>query len=562
MRWWVFAVVGGCSEYNVAKDPVEVPEASPVISVNPVAIDFGSVPYDEHPEQGFIVANVGASTLTLGTTTIDGSAFSLGGDPSGGVLEPGDQLEASVVFDGTQSGEQFGQVKIASDDPATPEATVDLRALAGLPGLLVEPNPIDFGVVEVGLDAVRSVTLTNTSSAPLDLVNAWVDEPFWLGLLQPITLAPNESRSMNIAFTPPEPLPYASQLVFQVTQFGDLAVDVRGEGNSTPKAVCAALPVNPIIPDESVTWFGSDSSDPAGRPLTYSWTLVAAPPGSSVGLPAGAGPDLAGFDPDELGRYTAELVVTNDLGESASCQASIVAVDTKPQAVCNVAPNPATALVDKVDWTGVGSSDPAGGALTYDWSLSSKPPGSSVVLPFGPATSPDRNNFVADLAGTYTGRLVVTNPYGVSSDPCFVDLEVIPGEDLWVEMFWSNGGEDMDLHLVRDAGALGSSEDCYYANCVGGHAWGAAGTDDNPSLDLDDIGGNGPENINVSVPEDLVYHVWVHDYPMSVRNADTDVTVNIYLAGLLAWTGSQTIGGEDSYTWFADIDWATRTVTP
>lgn len=139
---------------------------------------------------------------------------------------------------------------------------------------------------------------------------------------------------------------------------------------------------------------------------------------------------------------------------------------------------------------------------------------------------------------------------------------MVPGEDLWVEMFWSQSGEDMDLHLVRGTGNLNSNQDCYYGNCIrGGLDWGPAGADGNPSLDLDDVPNRGPENINISTPENgTVYHVWVHDYPGSVRSSATDVTVNVYLGGILEFTDTRAISNEDDEVEFAEIDWGSRSV--
>ena len=123
----------------------------------------------------------------------------------------------------------------------------------------------------------------------------------------------------------------------------------------------------------------------------------------------------------------------------------------------------------------------------------------------------------------------------------------------------------MDLHLLRPGGQIGTDGDCYYDNCVSDELdWGEPGvTSDDPSLDIDDIHGTGPENINIAVPEDGTFTVVVHDYQFSTPNYHgmNDVTVNIYLGGLLAWSGTRPISEENSYTRIADIHWPEATVT-
>ncbi len=240
-----------------------------------------------------------------------------------------------------------------------------------------------------------------------------------------------------------------------------------------------------------------------------------------------------------------------------------------PVAVCSVTPSTLRPIVDKAEWNGIDSYDPSGGTITeYQWTLATAPAGSTAAMPGG--AGPIRSNFAPDLAGTYVGSLIVKTQDGRTSEACLAELQAIPVENLWIEMYWTYSGDDMDLHLIRPGNTLSavtSDNDCYYGNCVdygwGGLDWGTWGdSTDDPALDLDDIPGGGPENINIEQPESGQFRVVVHDYPGSVYNGSNPVTINIYVGGALVWTDTRSIDAEGRYFEFATIDWPSGTVTP
>ena len=251
-----------------------------------------------------------------------------------------------------------------------------------------------------------------------------------------------------------------------------------------------------------------------------------------------------------------------DSGDTADGSGSSVPDPGQPVAVCDVSPNPVEPPFETATWDGSGSYDPEGHDIVdYSWALISAPSGSSVRMPTG--TSARRSGFEPDLAGDYIGQLVVTTDDGRVSAPCQVTLESIPAEDLWVEMFWQHSGDDMDLHLLAPGGTLDSySTDCYFATCTRGMSWGASGTADDPYLDLDDIPGTGPENINIAAPSTGVYTVYVHDYPGSRYTDPNEVTVRVYINGSKLYDETKVIRNEDDYVPFAAIDWSTGSVTP
>ena len=76
------------------------------------------------------------------------------------------------------------------------------------------------------------------------------------------------------------------------------------------------------------------SSDPLNLPLTYLWTLISAPAGSTVnsGSIAMANSALAAVRPDVLGDYLFNVHVANSTS-SADATAKYTAIDAPPVAV-------------------------------------------------------------------------------------------------------------------------------------------------------------------------------------------------------------------------------------
>jgi hypothetical protein len=235
----------------------------------------------------------------------------------------------------------------------------------------------------------------------------------------------------------------------------------------------------------------------------------------------------------------------------------VVPDSEKPIAVCNSNRFQVAPLRESADLFGSDSYDPNGlDLIDYRWRLVERPSGSgSTMLD----ENSDLRTFTPDLAGDYKFELVVTNEECVQSDPCELSLQATPLEDVWIELSWAESGDDLDLHLLRNGGPFESELDCYYGNCVsdlGDLDWGQRGLlDDNPKLDLDDIDGVGPENINIQEPTSGEYTIVVHDYPGSEYYSDNIALVRVHLAGDLVFERSIVVTGEDTQTEVAKILW-------
>lgn len=250
------------------------------------------------------------------------------------------------------------------------------------------------------------------------------------------------------------------------------------------------------------------------------WEIAERPPGSSA-TNAPADQLSTTFTPDRRGEYLLRFTATAPSGDTASCETTVIAEPTPPDAICP--PTVETRPLSEVLLEGSGVDD--GTIVASGWTLRSAPMGSDSAPPSPPDSA--RVTFRPQLAGEYLLELFVRDDDG-NVATCTTLVRAVATEGLRVEVFWNTDGTDMDTHLMRPDGATWfSDEDCYYGNCQGGGlAWPPGGTEDDPSLDIDDTDGFGPENINIESPIDGTYRVAIDAF----RGA-ANTTVRIYCGG-------------------------------
>jgi hypothetical protein len=439
------------------------------------------------------------------------------------------------------------------------------------PIIQADPAVVSFGGIEVGSTGTESFTISNIGNATLRVEDmellgsstfSIIDMSSALGALEP-----DAGVEVVVEFTPVEQ---------DAEEIG--SVLIHSTDPNTPITEVELwggvdMPVLSISP--SPANFGSVL---AGQEETMVLTLtsVGQSPVTLTGFEI-TGTEFTGYEneawpltlqPNEVTTMDVTLIATSggaisetitvdiaDPGVDPTAELRATVGSGGPIAVCSVTPTEVQPNYETADWIGRESYDTDGYNITsWNWTLYSQPGGSAAFMPPGSA---DRNNFAPDLAGEYVGQLIVKNELGVESDPCYATLTATPIENLWIQMYWAHNDDDMDLHLLAPGGRLESSSDCYYANCVGGLEWGASGDHDNPSLDMDDIPGTGPENINIDYPENGTFTVVVHDYSGSTGDyrGSNDVTVVIFLGGAQVWTDTRGISGDGTYEYFAEIEW-------
>ncbi len=171
--------------------------------------------------------------------------------------------------------------------------------------------------------------------------------------------------------------------------------------NSKPVAQAGADQIVPI--GSLVQLDGRTSSDVDGDPLTYLWALIAMPAGSAATL-SNATASQATFVAHQPGIYVVQLMVNDGTEDSDPATVTITTGNTPP--VAEAGSDQTVTVKTLVSLNGTGSQDADGGALTFQWTLTNQPVGSTATV-FNPTFA--QPTFIPDLPGTYVVQLLVSD---------------------------------------------------------------------------------------------------------------------------------------------------------
>ncbi len=238
--------------------------------------------------------------------------------------------------------------------------------------------------------------------------------------------------------------------------------------------------------------------------------------------------------------------------------------------------------LERVYFDGRQSFDPMGTPLaTYKWEVIEYPSGTNPAdFDFDGTDDEDLFSFFVPLAGHYVVRLTVTNTDGIESGDTpesRKEFDAVPGDAMHVQLVWDNATNDQDLHLTMVT-SPGNDEicdttgpfysDCSFVNCnpddgdTDAPIWDNSAPIDpayegaNPSLDVDDTNGLGPENINIDMPNPGTYRVYVHYWTDTAGNVPTKNTVRIFLNGVQRGEYKRTLNRENDIWAVAEIVWS------
>ena len=173
-------------------------------------VSFGSVGVATTATQTVTVTNAGSTDVTITSASTSTRSFTVAGLSLPHTVPAGKAALFQVQFTPQAAGSVRGVLTLISNG-------IDSAISLGLAGngaqgqLMVNPPFVNFGKVASGTTASQAVVLTNTGTAPVDVIQANIatsvsGAQFTLsGLSLPMLMAPSQSASFTVTFAPQSP---------------------------------------------------------------------------------------------------------------------------------------------------------------------------------------------------------------------------------------------------------------------------------------------------------------------------------------------------------------------
>ncbi len=225
--WVLVCVLAACGD---RRNTVSVDGA---LELAPEALDFQQVAVHDQRSLPLTLRNSGRGRLDLTGVAIQGAPgttfrFSV---PGQNAILPGQTVQAEVVFQPGAAGPASGTLLVTTDSTSSPQASVGLKGVGVDAFAALKEDALDFGKIEIGAEKIRQLTLTNSSTLPVDvtgrIVGAGADE----FSMSPVTLAPGQTVTQDVSFHPQRPgVKRAALAVTPCKGCGDVLVTLTGEG--------------------------------------------------------------------------------------------------------------------------------------------------------------------------------------------------------------------------------------------------------------------------------------------------------------------------------------------
>jgi hypothetical protein len=196
---------------------VEQPPGNPLANGHG-STDFGAIQQGGSTNLTFVAKNVGSSALNLSNLVIfgaDASAFTIVTEPASIIAAPAGSTSFTIRFSPPSFGTKTATLSLPNDDPLHNPFYINITGSMAAPVIVIRGpdgtsltngSMVDFGVVPTGGSGNFVVTITNTGTTALTLLNLAIDGPdssaFAVTGISNSNVAASASTSFIVQFLP------------------------------------------------------------------------------------------------------------------------------------------------------------------------------------------------------------------------------------------------------------------------------------------------------------------------------------------------------------------------
>jgi hypothetical protein len=306
-----------------------VTAAAATLTVDPTSIWAGRIPVGQSATLSATLTNSGPETVTVSEAVSSNSAYSVTAPSFPLTLAAGQSAEVTIQFVPQPSHHTAGTIAFISDaDNPTLDLSLSGRGMSG--NVFASPSSVNFGNVENGSSSSILETLTNAETAPLTISSANTNgSPFAAtGISPPVTLAPEQSITFTVVFTPTATGQATGSLTV-LSNAGSSTLTIPLSGNATAGGTLAVSPASTNMGSVAVgssqtmstTLSASGSSVVVASATTTSPEFTVS--GMSLPLTIAAGQSVAisvNFSPTSSGTATGTLSFASNATNSPAVE--------------------------------------------------------------------------------------------------------------------------------------------------------------------------------------------------------------------------------------------------
>ena len=231
--------------------------SGPLLAVN-ANLAFGPICVGSSDTRLLQVFNVGSADLHIASIVrISGSNdFQLTGPATPVTIRPGEELDFTVTFTPTQTGNQTATFQINSDDPFQPAFQVSATGSTSPPGEIRVTGSTTFGDICPETFAEKTISVCNVGACDLHVTGASIDCPDFTLVNNPFPATVSHDSCLNlvIRFTPTSPGPKSCTLTITSDDPNNPVVNLTVTAN-TP-AASIDVPLDATFPPTVIQSIG------------------------------------------------------------------------------------------------------------------------------------------------------------------------------------------------------------------------------------------------------------------------------------------------------------------